>query len=85
MDVFIHATWVQAGEEKPASQIRLFAEMTTANDVGVRWKATMTDTRGIAVLHLVAIQAPGPYRLTVYAAPSGQPATATVPVYVARA
>ena len=85
IDVILEARWLQGRRHRPASQIRLFTEMTTAEGLGVRWKATMTDTRGIAVLHLVAIQAPGPYTLTVYATPSGQPVTATVSLDVSRA
>ena len=93
LDVFLQTTWLHDGRAEPASEIRLFSEMTTASGggvhwktgVGVRWKAAMTDTRGIAVLHLVAIQVPGPYLLTVYAAPSGQAVTATVPIKIAKA
>jgi hypothetical protein len=85
IDVPIQARWLQDGRLKPASQIRLFAEMTTADGTGVRWKATMTDTRGSAVLHLVAIQAPAAYTLTIYAAESGQPVSATAPIQVTKA
>jgi len=85
IDVFLEARWRQGGPDQPASEIRLFAEMTTPDGVGVRWKAAMTDTRGRSVLHLVAIQVPSPYTLTVYAAPSGNAVTATVPILVTKA
>lgn len=85
IDVTIRARWFQDRLFKPASQIRLFTEMTTKDGRGVRWKAAMTHTTGLAVLHLVAIQMPATYTLTVYAAPSHQPVTATAVIDVARA
>jgi hypothetical protein len=44
----------------------------------------MTNTLGVATLHLVAIQVPGRYVLTVYSAPSHQSVTARVQIDVAR-
>jgi hypothetical protein len=80
----IRARWSLFGALSPASQVRLFTEMTTRDGEGVRWKAVETDTRGIANLRLVAIQVPADYELTVYAAPSGQKLSVMTPVHVAR-
>jgi len=84
IDATIRARWLQDRFLKPASEIRLFAEMTTQDGRGVRWKATMTHTSGLAVLHLVAIQVPATYTLTVYAAPSHQQVSAATVIEVAR-
>jgi hypothetical protein len=84
IDVVITARWLQERLLKPASQIRLFTEMTTKDNIGVRWKATMTHTDGRAVLHLVAIQIPATYTLTVYAAPSHEAVTATAVIDVTK-
>jgi hypothetical protein len=85
IDVLIKARWLQERLLKPASEIRLFTEMTTKENIGVRWKATMTHTDGVAALHLVAIQVPATYTLTVYAAPSHQAVTATAVIEVSKA
>lgn len=82
--VDIHAQWSSFGRTSPASQIRLFTEMTTPDGVGVRWRAAETDTRGVASFHLVAIQVPAVYSLTVYAAPSKLSASTTTEVKVAK-
>jgi hypothetical protein len=84
IDVTVRARWLYLGALSPASQVRLFAEMTEPDGTGVRWKATMTNTLGVATLHLVAIQVPGRYVLTVYSAPSHQSVTARVQIDVAR-
>jgi len=84
INVTVRARWLYIGTPTPASQVRLFAEMTGPDRMGVRWKATMTNTLGLAVLHLVAIQVPGSYTLTLYAGPSHQPVTATVKMDIAR-
>lgn len=84
IDVTIRAQWLQDRRLTPASEIRLFTEMTTKDGRGVRWKATMTHTTGLAVLHLVAIQVPTSYTLTVYAAPSQQSVSATAAIEVTK-
>lgn len=84
IDVAIQTRWRQNRTLMPAPQIRLFAEMTTTAGVGVRWKAVMTDTQGNAALHLVSLQKPAQYTLTVYATPSRQPVTASATVLVAK-
>jgi hypothetical protein len=84
IDVTIRAQWLQDRRLIPASEIRLFTEMTTKDGLGVRWKATMTHTTGLAVLHLVAIQVPASYTLTVYAAPSRQSVSATAVIEVSK-
>ncbi|MDQ1745010.1 MAG: hypothetical protein QOE23_3349 [Pseudonocardiales bacterium] len=84
IDVTIRAQWLQDRRRTPASEIRLFTEMTTKDGVGVRWKATMTHTTGMAVLHLVAIQVPASYILTVYAAPSRQSVSAAAAIEVTK-
>ena len=81
----IEAKWLQDGHLAAASQVRLFAEITDADGVGIRWKATMTDTQGKAVVHLVALQVPESYTLTLYSATPGQPVSTTAPVQVAKA
>ena len=80
----IRAQWSQFGALSPASQVRLFTEMTTGDGEGVRWKAVETDTRGVANLRLVAIQVPASYQLSVYAAPSGQKLSVKKSVLVAK-
>ena len=85
IDVRLQAQWLKAGRRTPASQIRLFTEMTTSDGKGVRWKTAMTNTNGMAVLHLVAIQLPASYTFTVYASPSKQPVTAAIPILVTKA
>jgi hypothetical protein len=84
IDVVIRARWLQERLLRPASQIRLFTEMTTKDNVGVRWKAAMTHTDGMAELHLVAIQVPATYTLTIYAAPSHEAVTATAVIEVTK-
>jgi hypothetical protein len=84
IDVVMRARWLQERLLKPASQIRLFVEMTTKDGIGVRWKATMTHTDGTAVLQLVTIQIPATYTLTVYAAPSQVAVTATTVIDVSK-
>jgi hypothetical protein len=84
IDIDIQAQWLQKGVLIPAAQIRLFTEMTTAEGVGVRWKAVMTDTRGRATLQLVSIQKPAQYMLSVYATPSQQPGVTTATLLVAK-
>ena len=81
--VTVTARWSAFGSLSAASQIRLFIEMTTPDGTGVRWKAAMTNTRGLAVVRLVAIQVPATYTITVYAAPSKRSATATTRLHVA--
>lgn len=84
MDAFVHARWVRGDERRPASQVRLFAELTTVDGTGVRWRSLRTDTRGAAVMHLLAVTVPGPYRLTVYATPAGRDTTAAAHLTVTR-
>ena len=84
IDVTFQARWLQDRLLKPASQIRLFTEITDSKGSGVRWKATMTHTNGAAVIHLVAIQVPAAYTLTVYAAPSGQAVSASTAIEVTK-
>lgn len=80
----IRAQWSLFGALSPASQVRLFTEMSTGDGEGVRWKAVETDTRGVANLRLVAIQVPASYHLSVYAAPSGQKLSVKKSVLVAK-
>ena len=85
IDVLIHAWWQMHGGDVPASQVRLFLEMVAANGVAVRWKAAMTDSRGIVSLHMVAIQVPTACTLTVYATPSHQDVSVQAPIRIAKA
>jgi hypothetical protein len=85
IEVLIQARWRAGDVETPASEIRLFIEMVTSNGVGVRWKAAMTDSRGIASLHMVAIQVPTNCTLTAYATPSHQDVSARAPIRIAKA
>ena len=82
LSVAVKATWLTGKLVTPASQVRLFAEMTTADGTGVRWKAAMTDVRGLANINLVTIQVPAAYKLTVYAAEYGQPISESTQVQV---
>lgn len=82
--VRIAAEWSSFGRLTDASQIRLFAEMQTSDGTGVRWRAAQTDTRGTADLSMVAIQVPALYTLTVYAAPSRLPISATTQITIAK-
>lgn len=84
LDVHTHARWVIHGRSRPASQVRLFTELTSAAGRGVRWKAAMTDTLGAATMPLVALDVPGPFTVTVYANASGHAAIARVSVLVKR-
>jgi hypothetical protein len=82
--VSVRAEWQGAGQRRPASQIHLFAELTTADGTGVRWQATRTNTLGTATVDILALEIPGQYTLTVYATPSGSDATATTDIRIAR-
>lgn len=82
--VSVRAEWREAGRRRPASQIHLFAELTTADGAGVRWQATRTNTLGTAIVDILALATPGQYTLTVYATPSGSDATATTDIRIAR-
>jgi len=84
INVTVQARWLYLGTPLPASQVRLFAEMTGPDGTGIRWKAAETNTLGLATLHLVAIQVPGNYVLTLYSSPSHQPVTAKAEIEVAR-
>jgi hypothetical protein len=83
VSVNIRARWSQFGALSPASQVRLFLEMTTPDGVGVRWKAAETDTRGVATVNMVAIQVPATYTLTVYATSTNPLVSVRTPVRVA--
>jgi hypothetical protein len=61
----------------PASQVRLFQEITTVTGKGVRWRARTTNTQGTASARLNATLVPGQYQLTVYAYADGQTAQAS--------
>jgi hypothetical protein len=80
--VNIRTRWSQFGALSPASQVRLFLEMTTPDGVGVRWKAAETDTRGVATVNMVAIQVPATYTLTVHAISENPPVSVRTPVRV---
>lgn len=62
----VAATWQAKGKSEPASQVRMFLEMTDHNGNGVRWKAFRTNTLGNGSIKLVTIQVPGTYLTTVY-------------------
>jgi len=81
--VTVSAHWSAFGHLSDASQVRLFIEMTAPDGKGVRWKAIQTNTRGLALARLVAIQVPAAYTITVYATPSRQPVTVATSVHVA--
>jgi len=60
--------------QRPASQVRLFYEVTTMSGKGVRWRARTTNTQGSATARLLALFVPGRYQLTVYAYADGKTA-----------
>ena len=84
LDITVRAQWLYIGVLSPAPQVHLFTEMTAGDGTGVRWKAAMTDALGVVTMHLVAIQVPGTYAVTVYGAPAHQSVAAKVVVKVAR-
>ena len=61
----------------PASQVRLFTEVSTVTGKGVRWRARTTNTQGAASARLLALVVPGRYVLTVYAYADGKTAQAS--------
>jgi hypothetical protein len=75
----VAAAWQGKGKSQPASQVRMFLEMTDHNGKGVRWKAFRTNTLGNASIKLVTIQVPGSYLTTIYPITEG----ASGPVKVA--
>lgn len=84
IDVAIRARWVGDGRRSPASKVHLFAELTDADGTGVWWTATRTNALGATTAHMLALQVPGRYTLTVYATPSGRDATAATELRVTR-
>ena len=76
--VRVAASREAADRAVPASQVRVFLEITTDGGVGVRWKATVTNTLGQASARLLALTVPGRhYRLTAYGIVDGQTVPAT--------
>jgi hypothetical protein len=81
---YVHTEWVQGAKRAPASQVRVFLEATTPDGTGVRWKAALTNTLGMASMKLVSLQVPGPYRLTAYAFAVGRSAETSTNVTIVR-
>jgi hypothetical protein len=55
------------GRRRPASGAHVFLELSSASGRGVQWAAASTNSLGDATIHLVALQAPGQFTLTLYA------------------
>lgn len=73
------------GDDAPAApEVQLFLEIVSDDGDAVRWKALSSNTLGIAATHLVALQPPGDYTLTVFAQKGAQTASANVPFRVRR-
>ena len=45
----------------------MFLELSSPSGKGVQWAAASTNSLGDATIHLVALQAPGQFTLTLYA------------------
>lgn len=67
----LDAKWMANGKSEPASEVRVFLEVTDSSGNGVRWKALRTNTLGKATAKLVTLQVPGDYRVTVYPVTAG--------------
>jgi hypothetical protein len=83
ISVDVDARWqTKQGTSQPASQARMFLEMTDADGTGVRWKALRTNTLGRASADLLTLQVPGTYQATLYPITPGTkgPVTATITV-----
>jgi hypothetical protein len=69
---------------RPVSEVRVFAELTSASNEGVDWEAGLTNTRGTERLDFVALQIPGDYTITLYALKDGERGVARAHIKVRR-
>ena len=84
MNVVVRASQAAGGRRRPASQVHLFLEVTSAEGVGVRWAAASTNTLGVAKVYLLALDVPGVFTLSVYGHKDGQGETVKLPFRVRR-
>ena len=82
LTVSVAANWLAARVRQPASQARLFAELTDANGNGVQWRAVQTNTLGQATVRLVALTPPGKYVVTIYGYSAGKSASTSAKVTI---
>lgn len=83
LPLWITVTSSTGGQRRQVSEVRLFAELTSASYGGVDWEAGLTNTRGSERLGLMALQ-PGKYRITLYALKDGEQGVARANVTVRR-
>jgi hypothetical protein len=67
LPLWVTVTTSTGGRRRQVSEVRLFAELTSASYGGVDWEAGLTNTRGSEKLVFVALQIPGKYTITLYA------------------
>jgi hypothetical protein len=65
--ISVHASRMQQGQRRPESNAHLFLEVVSASGKAVQWAAASTSSLGDATIHLVVLQAPGRFTLTLYA------------------
>jgi hypothetical protein len=65
--VSVHTARMRQGQRRPASKAHLFLEVIAASGKAVQWAAASTNSLGDATIHLVVLQAPGQFTLTLYA------------------
>ena len=83
LPLWVTVTSSTGGQRRQVSEVRLFAELTSASYGGVDWEAGLTNTRGSERLGLMALQ-PGKYRITLYALKDGERGVARANVTVRR-
>jgi hypothetical protein len=84
LPVSVTVTSSTGGQRRPVSEVRLFAELTSASYGGVDWEAGLTNTRGSERFAFVALQIPGKYGITLYALKDGKRGVARANVTVRR-
>ena len=84
LTLWVTVTSSTGGRRRQVSEVRLFAELTSASYGGVDWEAGLTNTRGSEMLRFVALQVPGKYGITLYALKDGERGVARANVTVRR-
>jgi len=86
MAVLVRANLLWRGRQRPAPGAHVFVELTSPRGRGVQWAAATTNSAGDATVHLVALQAPGQFTLTLWAnhPELGRQVITTLPLKVLR-
>jgi hypothetical protein len=84
LPLWVTVTSSTGEQRRQVSEVRLFAELTSASHGGVDWEAGLTNTRGSERLGFVALQIPGKYEITLYALKDGERGVARANVTVRR-